>query len=125
MKRALIAFGIVALLATSASIAWAVNLRPIPVAGVYSIRGQAPSDADMAQVCLDRVDAANTKLERLSCLPASPSEIITFSITVPVTPGLDAVLRAVAIDQSGNESVYSTDTAVLDFTAPAIPSFVE
>lgn len=122
MKRAIIAFSIVAFLPI---FAWAVNLRPVPVAGVYSIKVQAPSEIDVAQVCLDRVDAANTKLERLICLPAGPNEVLTFSVTVPVTPGVDATLRAVAIDQSGNESAYSADTAVLDFTAPASPSFVE
>ena len=121
MRRTL--FGIVALLVTSASVAWAVNLRPIPVAGVYTIRVQAPPEADVAQVCLDRVDANNVKLERLSCLPAVSNEIVTFTVTVPVTPGTDAVLRAVAIDQSSNESAYSADTATLDFTAPSAPSF--
>lgn len=128
MKRALIAFGIVALLGTFASIAWAVNLRPVPVAGVYTIKVQAPSDSDMSEVCLDRVDDSTSpasQLERLTCLPAGPDAVVTFTVTVPVTPGSDAVLRAKALDLSGNESAYSADAAVLDFTAPGAPSFVE
>lgn len=123
MKR--IVFVIIALFGMSASIAWAVNLRPVPVAGVYTIRVMAPPETDVAQVCLDRVDVNDARLERVSCLPATANEVVTFTITVPVTPGNDAVLRAVAIDQSGNESAYSADTAVLDFTAPTAPSFIE
>jgi hypothetical protein len=122
MKRALMAFVIITLLPAFAQ---AVDIRPRPTAGVYSIRVMAPPEEDVAQVCLDQVDdATGAQIERLACAPAQPNEIVTFSVTIPVSPGHDKTIRAKAIDFSGNESEYSDDKATIDFTPPGKPSFL-
>jgi hypothetical protein len=90
-----------------------------PTSGVYSMKVQAPVDLDMEQICCVRADASPA--EELGCVPAGPSEVVTFDVTVAATPDDDAALRCYAVDTSGLVSDYSDNAYLLDFTRPGKP----
>lgn len=86
---------------------------------VYTVRVQAPSDADMAQICLDRVDS--NPVTPLGCVPAGADETVVMTATVAKTTWDDAELRAYAVDTSDLVSDYSCNAGIIDFTPPGRP----
>jgi len=60
-----------------------INLRL--KAGIYTLGIQAPSDADLDRVCIERVDVV--PVVELVCASAAPNEVIRVTVTVPVTTG--------------------------------------
>ena len=79
-------------------------MAPALFAGLTLLVSVAPSDADVAQICLQRngVDA--------SCLPAAPNQMTQWAIQR--APG--EVYTAVAVDASGNRSLPSAPTPSLE-----------
>lgn len=121
----LLAF-VAALFAATAAYAQA-DVFPDPVArkGDYRLHVQAPSDADLALVCCDRVEGAAGAWilrEQLACVPAPPGAVLEVPVTVKITPKDDAEVRCFAYDGLdpflANESSPSPNAAFLDFTPP-------
>ena len=93
-----------------------------PSAGVYTVKVQSPSDADMAKICVERVDVSPSV--ELGCMSASANEIVVVEVTVPITLNDDAELRAFAYDLDGNKSDASSNAGIIDFTNPGAPTIL-
>lgn len=104
----------------------------LPESGNYVVRCQADETFNggtldpvtgTSHISLERVDVGNeVELERKEVDPTTG--IAMFTVTIPVTPGSDAEVACFAFDRSGNRSVRSVDTKVIDFTAPGAPGML-
>jgi len=91
-----------------------------PLTGqVHTAKAEAPTDADLVEVCFVRVDVEPNV--ELGCIPAEPGAIVQLDLTIAGTMGTDAIVRAYAVDTSGYKSDLSPNKATADFTAPGPP----
>ena len=104
-----------------------ITYHPVQRRGDYQVRVLAASEGTpTARICLKRVDAEPPTL--LACAAATPSQVITFNISVPVTPNNDAEIRAFAYDHIDDlvamESEPSENAGILIFTPPGRPKVI-
>jgi hypothetical protein len=90
-----------------------------PVSGTYAVTCAAPSDSDMAELCLVRSDAS--PVVELVCAPSGPSEEVRMEFELASTPNADAEIRCYARDTTGLVSDYSPNAGLVDFTPPGAP----
>jgi hypothetical protein len=87
--------------------------------GLYEVKMQTPSDTDLDECGLDRVDV--DPAVELHRFPATPDTLEVLNFQVPVTPRDDADIKGWCVDLVGNKSEFSVQVARADFTPPGRP----
>jgi hypothetical protein len=98
------------------AVAFAQTIYPSPEFGTYSFTQFGPPDEDVEACRIVRTDIDPNEVYEEQ--PAGPNAEIRWTVDVPITPGVDAVIQGQCRDRSGNWAPLSAAKVTIDFTPP-------